>query len=88
MGVQLVIRDIVCLKTEVREKHDLEPKIKCPGKLPIKSSGKLRTFLATQDLENFTTRRQSYLKDLHTIYSTKQQRNSRKRKSETMKQNI
>ena len=88
MGVQLVIRDIVCLKTEVREKHDLEPKIKCPAKLPIKSSGKLRTFLAMQDLENFTTRRQSSLKDLHTIYSTKQQRNLRKRKSETMKQNI
>lgn len=71
MGIELLIRNIVCLKTEIREKYDLEPKIKCPAKLPIKSSGKLRTFLAMQDLENFTTHRQSSLKDLLTVYRTR-----------------
>lgn len=56
-----------------------------PAIQSIKSSGKLRTFLNMQDLEKFTTHRPSSLKDLITIYTTKQQRNSRNEKSKIHK---
>lgn len=39
MGVYLLI---ACLKTEVRKKYDWEPRIKCPARLPIMSSGKTK----------------------------------------------